>query len=151
VRELKKDTSQLLWSATKNQASPARPARPAPPAPPIVSTVLQQTWRYKKLKNITQKVGENQVMTAQKALLNPALPQRPPKFSIGDEVVWFNTTSRDCGIVIARIWSNSSPSCKTKWGWHYLVKLSPCSISYGICFKDWGFEEDLMLVSDFIK
>jgi hypothetical protein len=80
-----------------------------------------------------------------KSLLNPALPQRHPKFSIGDEVVWFKTTSRDCGIVIARLWTNSSPSCKTQWGWHYLIKLSPSSTSYGICFKDWGFEEDLML------
>jgi hypothetical protein len=72
-----------------------------------------------------------------------------PKFSQGDEVVWAKVSAHDHGVVCGCIWSNENPSCKTLWGWHYLVRLHPNSRSYSYCKQDWAYETDLQLLSEF--
>jgi hypothetical protein len=78
-------------------------------------------------------------------------PKSLPKFALGDEVIWAKVPAHDYGEVSGRIWSNESASCKTLWGWHYLVKLHPNSRSYPYCEEDWAYEADLELLSEFNK
>lgn len=73
--------------------------------------------------------------------------QHPPKFSIGDEVVWAYVSAHDYGVVIDRVWTTETVHKVT--GWHYLVRLHPNSSSYPFCKEDWAFEEDLELFADF--
>jgi len=45
-------------------------------------------------------------------------PQHPPKFSIGDEVVWAKVSAHDYGVVVDRVWTTETVHKVT--GWHYL-------------------------------
>ncbi len=75
--------------------------------------------------------------------------QYPPKFSIGDEVVWAYVAAHDYGVVVSRVWVSETVHKVT--GWHYLVRLHPNSRSYPFCKEDWAFEADLELLSEFKK
>ena len=74
-------------------------------------------------------------------------PQHPPKFSIGDEVVWAYVEAHDYGVVVSRVWTTRSVHQVT--GWHYLVCLHPNSFSYSFCKQDWAYEQDLQLLEEF--
>lgn len=74
-------------------------------------------------------------------------PYHPPKFSIGDEVVWAYVEAHDYGVVIGCVWTTRSVHQVT--GWHYLIRLHPNSFSYSFCKQDWAYEQDLQLLSEF--
>ena len=71
--------------------------------------------------------------------------QHPPKFSIGDEVVWAYVKAHDHGVVVNRLWVDETVHKVT--GWHYLIRLHSNSSSYPFCKEDWAYEEDLKLLS----
>lgn len=75
--------------------------------------------------------------------------QHPPKFSIGDEVVWAYVSAYDYGVVIDRVWTTET--VHKVMGWHYLVRLHPNSSSYPFCKEDWAYEQDLELLSSFTQ
>ncbi len=76
-------------------------------------------------------------------------PQHPPKFAIGDEVVWAYVSAHDYGVVVNRLWTTGTVHKVT--GWHYLVRLHSNSFSYSFCKEDWAYEKDLKLLSKFNK
>lgn len=73
--------------------------------------------------------------------------QHPPKFSVGDEVVWAYVKAHDYGVIVDRVWTTGTVHKVT--GWHYLVRLHPNSFSYSFCQEDWAYEPDLQLLSEF--
>jgi hypothetical protein len=73
--------------------------------------------------------------------------QHPPKFSIGDEVVWAKVSAHDYGVVVDRVWTTETVHKVT--GWHYLVRLHPNSRSYLFCKEDWAYEKDLEPLAEF--
>lgn len=73
--------------------------------------------------------------------------QHPPKFSVGDEVVWAYVEAHDYGVVVERVWTTGTVHKVT--GWHYLVRLHPTSFSYSFCQEDWAYEQDLQLLPAF--
>lgn len=75
--------------------------------------------------------------------------QHPPKFSIGDEVVWAYISAHDYGVVVDHVWTTETVHKVT--GWHYLVRLHPNSSSYLFCKEDWAYEQDLELLSNFTQ
>jgi hypothetical protein len=74
-------------------------------------------------------------------------PKHPPKFSIGDEVIWAYVKAHDYGVIVDRLWTTGTVHKVT--GWHYLVGLHPNSFSYSFCQEDWAYEQDLELLSEF--
>ncbi|MEW6495765.1 MAG: hypothetical protein AB1589_25080 [Cyanobacteriota bacterium] len=73
--------------------------------------------------------------------------QHPPKFSVGDEVVWAYMEAHDYGVVVDRVWTTRTVHTVT--GWHYLVRLHRNSFSYFFCKQDWAYEQDLQLLEKF--
>lgn len=71
--------------------------------------------------------------------------QHLPKFSIATKVVWAYVKAHDHGVVVSRLWLDETVHKVT--GWHYLIRLHPNSSSYAFCKEDWGYEEDLKLLS----
>lgn len=76
-----------------------------------------------------------------------ASPQHPPKFSLGDEVVWAYVKAHDYGTIVDRVWTTGTVHKVT--GWHYLVRLHSNSFSYSFCKEDWAYEQDLQLLEEF--
>lgn len=74
-------------------------------------------------------------------------PQHPPKFSLGDEVVWAYVKAHDYGTIVDRVWTTGTVHKVT--GWHYLVRLHSNSFSYSFCKEDWAYEQDLQLLEEF--
>lgn len=105
---------------------------------------LRKFWRSKAQTSRTRltEIGRKRISPRQKTL---------PKFSQGDEVIWAKVPAHDYGVVCEGNWTNESASCKTPWGWHYLVRLHSNSQSYPFCKEDWAFEKDLELLSEFKK
>lgn len=74
-------------------------------------------------------------------------PQHPPKFSVGDEVIWAYVEAHDYGVVVECVWTTQTVHRVT--GWHYRICLHPNSSSYPFCKQDWAFENDLELLDEF--
>ena len=80
-------------------------------------------------------------------VLPQSLPDRllPPKFSIGQQVVWAKTQSRDYGYVIGIFYA--AEASVQAVGYHYAIQLAPDSPSKQLGIDvDWGFEADLALI-----
>ncbi len=80
-------------------------------------------------------------------VLPRSLPDRllPPKFSIGQQVVWAKTQSQDYGYVIGIFYA--AEASVQAMGYHYAIQLALDSPSRQLGIDvDWGFEADLALI-----
>ena len=73
----------------------------------------------------------------------PTLPNPlpPPRFRVGQTVIWSKVDPHDYGTIIGSTWTTET-TCQAI-GWHYQIRLHPNSPSYSFCQEDWAYEADI--------
>jgi len=90
----------------------------------------------------------NQSLYFPLVVLPPKMPDPfpTPKFQIGQLVQWAHISTKDFGTIVGVAYSSEAST--QGLGYHYAIQISPTSPSFedGIT-SDWGFEDDLELVT----
>ena len=93
--------------------------------------------------NLSRSIPPNPRLIVSPIQLVADLPQQfaPPKFHIGQEVVWARVPTHGFGRIIGLVFAQSVSV--EAIGYHYAIAFDDHSSSRVDCLADWAFEDDL--------